>query len=118
MKERACPECGASFTPDRRDQLFCCRSHKTAFLNRGVKRGAKLYALAYRWRALRSTDPAASNQALSRLCGLIAEWTEHDRNTGRSIPSEPELPPPGFRCPPVLGSGKLGAQPWHVTATK
>ena len=87
-----CMECGATdFSLKRRDAMFCCREHTRAYHNRQVKRGNKILPLVYRWRALRSSNPDASNAALSFMCALMADWIEDDRAKGRAIPLMPEL---------------------------
>lgn len=87
----ACMECGAD-CPDHRSGLrFCTREHKQSYHNRQIKRGNKIMPLVYRWRALRSSNPDASNAAFSRMCALLADWIEEDRRNGRACPVMPWL---------------------------
>ena len=87
-----CMECGAEFDPAHRaGRLFCSTPHKQAYHNRQIKRGNKLYPLVYRWRALRSTNPEASNEAFSKMCSMLANWIDDDRRVNRACPSMPYL---------------------------
>ena len=84
-----CMECGVELSG--RGRLFCCTLHKQAYHNRQIKRGNKLYPLVYRWRALRSTNPEASNEAFSKMCAMLANWIDDDRRVNRACPSMPWL---------------------------
>lgn len=86
MITTTCMECGAPTERQRVDQKFCSKAHKHAFHNRNIKRGNMLFPLVYRWRALRSSDPEASNAAFSRMCALLSNWIENDRRAGRVVP--------------------------------
>lgn len=85
-----CMECGVEGEQKRHDQCFCSKEHKHAYHNRQITRGNKLFPLIYRWRALRSSDPDASNAAFSRMCALLSAWIDDDRNKGRAVPLIPE----------------------------
>ena len=87
----SCMECGLSFEQKRHDHVFCHKDHKHAYHNRQIKRGNRMFPLVYRWRALRSSDPTASNAAFSRLCSLLSDWIDDDRSAGRAVPAEPWL---------------------------
>ena len=88
-----CMECGSPLDAERRKgTLFCTRAHKQAYHNRSISRGNQALPLLYRWRALRSSDPQASNQALSLMCAMVSDWIDRDKRAGRAIPSIPELP--------------------------
>ena len=88
--DRTCHECGGQFEPRVTDQQFCCKAHKQEYHNRQISRGNKLFPLVYRWRALRTTRPDASNAAFSRMCALLSGWIDDDRAAGRAIPAIPE----------------------------
>jgi hypothetical protein len=112
--ERACPECGASFTPKRVDQRYCRSTCQQAHHNRNLCRAAKVFALVYQWRSLRSREPETSNHALSLLSWLMREWIDSDARDGRGPPPVPEIV--RFeRLPSPIGRARNPPQPWYAT---
>lgn len=115
----ACGECGKPFAPRIRDQSFCTRECKQTFHNRGIQRGNRLYPLVYRWRALRSSDPDASNAAFSQLCAQLSLWIDEDRRAGRAVPTVPAgIGAPGavVYMPPTTVA-KNDPEPWYNQKT-
>lgn len=81
-----CPECGATFKPAQRRQLFCSPKHKSDFHNRQTVRGRVLTPLAMAARQTRGGsrgDKGTGRQARSDADFLMQRWTDEDRAAGR-----------------------------------
>jgi hypothetical protein len=77
-KTGVCRECRARFEARRATKEFCCTSHRQAFNNRKMIRGAAIYDLAMEWRADRD-----AKLAFSLLCRMLSDFREEDSRAGR-----------------------------------
>jgi hypothetical protein len=77
-KTGVCRECRARFEARRATKEFCCTSHRQAFNNRKMIRGAAIYDLAMEWRADRD-----AKLAFSLLCRMLSDFREEDTRAGR-----------------------------------
>jgi hypothetical protein len=83
---RTCPECGTAFGAAQRGQLFCSTSHKRAYNNRWLKRGAVLAPIAAAARATRDGtrgDRNTGRQASIDANRLLQMYQEEDARAGR-----------------------------------
>jgi hypothetical protein len=77
----ACPECMAPFRRRQPHQLFCCTSHKRAWHNRWMGRGAVLAPLQASARATRGGsrgDKPTGSRARADAEHLLQRWKDED----------------------------------------
>jgi len=82
-----CPQCGATFTPTHRAQVFCAPAHLNAFYNVESKRGRVLMAFAQTSRRGKSGYTDTRKYALRQFNALLDRFNAEDRASGRN----PEL---------------------------
>ncbi len=101
-KDRYCDECGAAYTPGRKDERFCCLGCRKAFENRRMKRGAQIYDLFCVMR--RERDLAQKLGIWKEMCRVEQRWREEDkleRGDRRSYRA------PGVALEKLRGDGRL-----------
>lgn len=83
---RTCPECRATFMARHPGTLFCSTSHKRAYNNRWLTRGAVLapiYSAARTTRFGTRGDKATGSRATANANSLVQRWAEEDKAAGR-----------------------------------
>ncbi len=71
-----CRECGASFTPKKRDQVFCTSSCRQSFNNRRRDWGSAMYDIVMEMRFDRKR--ATASKAWTELCVIAGRARDDD----------------------------------------